>query len=237
MKPKPKRIIRSICWWCAAVLIAAAVVLLGCDWLVSASSQGFVHEELAAVKPAPVALLLGTNRKYAGRPNPFYSARIKAATELFASGKVAGIIVSGDNRRADYNEPAMMRADLVQAGVPGEFITMDLAGVRTLDSVVRARSVFQQKRVIVVSQRFHAQRAVFLARHFGLEAEAYSAAEPGWNWWIRVRTREVFARVIACLDVWFLNRQPHFLGPVETVNLRQDSAQRSATPAKGGAGL
>ena len=109
----------------------------------------------------------------------------------------------------------------MRQGVPGEFITMDLAGLRTLDSVCRAQSVFQQKKIIVVSQRFHAQRAVFLAQHIGLDAEAYAAAEPGWNWWIRVRTREVFARVMACLDIWVLNRKPHFLGPVEPVNLKR----------------
>ena len=97
---------------------------------------------------------------------------------------------------------------------------MDFAGFRTLDSVVRAHSVFQQGRVIVVSQRFHAQRALFLAQHFGLEAEAYAAEEPGWNWGVRVRTREVFARAMACLDVWVLNRKPHFLGPVQSVKLK-----------------
>jgi SanA protein len=202
-------------------VIVAAIGVLGCDWLVSASTEGLVHDKLADVTPAPVALVLGTSPRYAGRPNPYYSARIKAAAELFTSGKVEGIIVSGDNRRADYNEPAMMRNDLVRQGVPGEFITMDLAGLRTLDSVFRAHSVFQQNKIIVVSQRFHAQRAVFLAQHFGLDAEAYAAAEPGWNWWIRVRTREVFARVMACLDIWVLNRKPHFLGPVEPVELKR----------------
>ena len=221
MSRTPTGKLRCFCWWCAAVVIAAAIVLLGCDWLVSASTEGLVHDTLADVTPAPVALVLGTSPRYAGRPNPYYSARIKAAAELFTSGKVEGIIVSGDNRRADYNEPAMMRNDLVRQGVPGEFITMDLAGLRTLDSVFRAHSVFQQNKIIVVSQRFHAQRAVFLAQHFGLDAEAYAAAEPGWNWWIRVRTREVFARVMACLDIWVLNRKPHFLGPVEPVELKR----------------
>jgi SanA protein len=98
---------------------------------------------------------------------------------------------------------------------------MDFAGIRTLDSVVRAKSVFQQSRVIVVSQRFHAQRALFLAQHVGLMAEAYVAEEPPMNWRIRVRAREVFARALACLDVWVLHRQPHFLGPAEPVRLRQ----------------
>jgi SanA protein len=231
------RILRFVGWYVAAMAIAAAIALLGCDWLVSASTQGLVHDRLADVAPAPVALLLGTNRMYAGRPNPYYAARIKAATGLFAAGKVAGIIVSGDNRRADYNEPAMMKADLMRAGVPGEFITMDRAGLRTLDSVVRVQTVFQQKKVIIVSQRFHTQRAIFLAQHFGLQAEGFVAEEPGWNWWIRVRTREVFARVMACLDVWVLDRKPGSLGPVETVRLRPDSLTRDEAATKSSAGL
>ena len=237
MKRKFPRVIRRVCWWFAAVVIVAAIGLLGCDWLVSASTDDLVHATLAEVSPAPVALLLGTNRTYAGRPNPYYSARIKAATELFAAGKVAGIIVSGDNRRADYNEPAMMKTDLMRAGVPGEFITMDPGGLRTLDSVVRAQFVFQQKKVVVVSQRFHAQRAIFLAQHFGLEAEGYVAAEPGWNWWMRVRTREIFARVMACLDVWVLDRKPGSLGPVETVRLKPGTRTGGEPMTPGGAVL
>jgi SanA protein len=207
--------------WSLAVLGVIAAVLAACDWWVGAVTEDRVHDRLEDVAPAPVALLLGTSPRYAGKPNLYYIARIKAAQELFASGRVAGILVSGDNRRADYNEPAMMKADLIRAGVPAQFITEDFAGIRTLDSIVRAKSVFLQDRIIVVSQRFHAQRALFLAQHEGLIAEAYAAEEPPLNWRIRVRAREVFARTLACLDVWILHRQPRFLGPVEPVKLRQ----------------
>jgi SanA protein len=219
--PKPRRWLARAGKWSLALAGCAAGGLVACDWWVGTSTEAWVHDQLAELKPAPVALLLGTSPRNAGQPNPFYRARIKAAQELYAAGKVAGILVSGDNRRADYNEPVMMRADLVRAGVPAKVITMDFAGFRTLDSVVRAKAVFQQSRVIVVSQRFHAQRALFLAQHVGLDAEAYAAEEPPLKWWIRVRAREVFARALACMDVWILNRQPHFLGPVEPVKLQQ----------------
>jgi len=216
-------------------LIGCGVVGLGaCDWWVGATTGDRVHEQLAELQPAPVALLLGTSPRHAGRPNLYYLARIKAAQELFAAGKVAGILVSGDNRSANYNEPVMMKADLVRAGVPAEFITMDFAGFHTLDSVVRAKSVFQQDRVIVVSQRFHAQRALFLAQHVGLEAEAYVADEPPLDWRVRVRAREVFARALACLDVWVLHRQPHFLGPVEPVKLQAKGAADQGRKAGAG---
>ena len=223
-KPNPRRWLRRAERGVLAAIGCAAVGLAACDWWVGATTGARVHDQLAELQSAPVALLLGTSPRHAGRPNQYYLARIKAAQELFAAGKVAGILVSGDNRAFDYNEPLMMKADLVRAGVPAEFITMDFAGFHTLDSVVRAKSVFQQARVIVVSQRFHAQRALFLAQHVGLEAEAYVAEEPPLDWRVRVRTREVFARALACLDVWVLHRQPHFLGPVETVKLQPKGA-------------
>jgi SanA protein len=217
---KPGRWLRRTAWGILARAGLAVIGLAACDWWVGAATGGRVHDQLAELQPAPVGLLLGTSPRHAGRPNLYYQARIKAAQELFAARKVAGILVSGDNRAFDYNEPLMMKADLVRAGVPAEFITMDFAGFRTLDSVVRAKLVFQQDRVIVVSQRFHAQRALFLAQHVGLKAEAYVAEEPPLDWRVRVRTREVFARALACLDVWVLHRQPHFLGPVEMVKLQ-----------------
>jgi SanA protein len=218
-KLKPMRWLRRAGWSVLVVLGIALAGLAACDFWVEVTTWDRVHDRVGDLAPAPVALLLGTSPRTAGRPNLFYQARIKAAHELFASGKVAGILVSGDNRRFDYNEPARMKADLIKAGVPGEFITMDLAGIRTLDSVVRAKSVFQQHRIIVVSQRFHAQRALFLAQHLGLVAEAYVAEEPPLSW--KMRMREVFARALACLDVSVSQRQPHFLGPTEPVNLRQ----------------
>ena len=210
-----------IVYWCAGVFLFAVACLFLCDAVVSARARGLLHKNIAEVTPAPVALLLGTSRTYAGHPNPYYVARIEAASELFKSGKVAGILVSGDNRRANYNEPEMMKADLVKAGVPVDCITRDYAGFRTLDSIVRAKRVFQQDRIIIVTQRFHAERALFIAREYGMHAEAYAAADPAWNWRIRVRLREVLARFAACVDVWIINRGPHFLGPVETVEIER----------------
>lgn len=215
---KPVQWLLGAAWAIIFIVGIGAGGLGGCDWWIWVSTKDQVHDRISNVAPAPVALLLGASPRYAGRPNPFYQDRIRAARELYASGKVRGILVSGDNRRPDYNEPARMKADLVRAGVPAEFITMDFAGVRTLDSVARASLVFQQKRIVVVTQRFHAERALFLARHFGIHAVAYAAEEPPLDW--KLRVREILARALACADVWVLNRQPHFLGAPVAVRLR-----------------
>ena len=150
--------------------------------------------------------------------NYFYAARLDVAAELFRLCKVRGIVVSGDNSSSDYSEPDDMKADLVARGVPGRFITCDYAGLRTLDSVQRVSRVFGQRRVIIVSQRAHVERAIYLARADGLDAVGCTAAEaPRW-WQFRQRLREVLARGAAVADV-ACGRGPRYLGPREPVAL------------------
>lgn len=213
----------------ALILVAllAAGTALGIDLMVSIKTGGAVANDIAQVEPTPVALLLGTARTHQGRLNQFYRARIEAAAELFHSGRVRGILVSGDNATRYYNEPIAMQKDLIALGVPPEFITLDYAGFRTLDSVVRAKEVFGVDRVIIVSQRFHAERAIFLARHFGIDANGLAAADPTDAGLMKVRAREVIARFVAVLDI-LIGRGPKFLGAPETVRLRDDSEQRSS---------
>lgn len=207
--------------WILVLLVSGLFVVVFCDRWVDHAADARVQSRLAALEQAPVALVLGTSRQLmGGGDNAFYFARIKAAATLFAAGKVRGLIVSGDNRTHGYNEPAMMKADLVAAGVPEAYITQDFAGFRTLDSVIRAKEVFGQTRLIVVSQAFHAKRAVFIAQHAGIDAQGFAAAEPALAWRLRVRAREVLARAAVCLDLWVLNRQPHFLGKREAVGLK-----------------
>ncbi|MCY3002817.1 MAG: YdcF family protein, partial [Planctomycetota bacterium] len=135
-----------------------------------------------------------------------------AASELFHSGKVERLIVSGDNHTVEYDEPTAMKAALVERGVPEERIHCDYAGFRTLDSVVRAELVFGQRSFVIVSQRFHAERAVFLARSRGLEAWGFCAVAVGGGAGLRMRARETVARTAAVLDAHVLGTQPKFLG-------------------------
>ena len=202
--------------------LASATFPLLCDRHVAAVAEGKCHTDLAEIDQRPVALLLGAARNFNGRPNNFYTARIEAAAELFKAGKVRGIIASGDNSRKGYDEPTDMKTDLVAAGVPGEFITLDYAGFRTLDSVVRAKEIFGQENMVIVSQRFHAERALYIARNQGIDACAYIAADPSSSYSNkRVRTREVFARTLAVADS-LIGRGPKFLGQQEFVALKMD---------------
>jgi SanA protein len=215
-----RRLLRRAVLGLGLLAVLAAIIPAAIDALISISTASAIAERVEDAAPKPVALLLGTSSKTAaGRPNQFYEARIRSAAELFHGGKVQGILVSGDNATRWYNEPITMQRDLIAAGVPAEYITLDYAGFRTLDSVIRAKEVFGQDEFVVVSQRFHASRAIFLARHFGIDATGFAAPDPENRRLFGVRAREVLARVAAVLDI-VSGREPKFLGERETVRLR-----------------
>ncbi|MBL4771770.1 MAG: YdcF family protein, partial [Planctomycetes bacterium] len=144
------------------------------------------------------------------------------ATLKAIAGRVRALLVSGDNSRKSYNEPDAMRRDLIAAGVPAAYITCDYAGFRTLDSVIRAREVFGQDDFVVVSQPFHAERAVFLARRLGMRASAFAARNPRTRAWLKVRLREVLARNLAICDL-LSHKRPKFLGSNEAVPLQPNN--------------
>jgi len=204
-----------------AVLVPAAGIL-GTDVAISLLSSRQIYEDVDSVPEAPVALLLGTSKQQGAGPNLFYRPRIEAAANLYHAGRVRGILVSGDNATRHYNEPWTMRRDLNALGVPAAYITLDYAGFRTLDSVLRAKAVFGQARLVIVSQRFHAARALFIARHAGIRATAFAAADPPDGRYLRIRLREVLARAVAVTDL-LSGRGPRFLGEPESVALRPDT--------------
>lgn len=174
------------------------------------------------VPSCDVALVLGTSAFLkGGGPNPHFESRMNAAAELYRSGKVRHLLVSGDNRYQSYNEPRQMRAALIKRGVPAAAITADYAGFRTLDSVVRARQVFGLERCIIVTQRYHNTRALEIARASHLEAWGYCAPDVGFVNSFTTECREVLARTVTVLDLYVWNRQPYFLGKPEPIRLAQ----------------
>ena len=196
----------------AVIAGIAGIYVLAANLLVS-SYGSYTSAALADLPAVHAALVLGTSRKLGdGRENGFYRRRMAAAASLYASGKCQRLVVSGDNRTAGYNEPEDMKADLIALGVPAEAIVCDYAGRRTLDSVVRFKEVFGQETGIVVSQRFHNERAVFIARHRGIELHGFNAADVDAYNGFRTRMREIASKAVAVLDVLVFRSQPRFLG-------------------------
>jgi vancomycin permeability regulator SanA len=142
------------------------------------------------------------------------------AAALFRTGKVKHLLVSGDNHIKSYDEATDMRDALLAAGVPPSAITCDYAGFRTLDSVMRAQSVFGLTNFAIVTEEFHCPRAVWIARRHKLDVVAFAAPDvPLASWSVRVKAREYLARVLCAADLYVLHRKPKFPGPPEPILL------------------
>jgi len=194
-----------------AVLLSMAI--WASNVWIELQTQGRIFSNINDIPTKKVALLLGVN-KYVktGSINLYYKYRIEAAAQLYKAGKIKHIIVSGDNHTKYYNEPIQMRRSLIEKGIPATAITLDYAGFRTLDSVVRCREVFSQDDVIVVSQAFHNKRAVFISDFYGIKTIGFSAQDVNYQIDMKTQIREYVARFKAVLDLYVLGTQPKFLG-------------------------
>ena len=212
MKERTKRIAKRILGIAFLTLIVIACVLMYANWKIPYDTESLVFDSVDSVPHQKAALVLGAARYLGDRPNLYFTYRIQAAKELYEAGKVKVFVVSGDNSRKDYNEAHDMRDALIEAGIPDSIIHCDYAGLRTLDSVVRMKEIFGQDSFIVVSQKFHNERAVFLAQHYGLTAYGYNAKDVGLSrFYYKTKIREVFARVKVFVDI-VTGKEPKYLG-------------------------
>ncbi len=159
-----------------------------------------------------MGLLLGTAKLLANaKPNPYYNYRIEATVQLIRGSKIKYLIISGDNGRKEYNEPEAMRQDLINAGIDSSMIYLDYAGFRTFDSIKRLKEIFGQDAVTIISQKFHNERAIYIAAKEGISAIGFNAADVGLQQGLRVSIREKLARVKVFIDFWF-GTKPKYLG-------------------------
>ena len=179
--------------------------------LVSTSDQIFKDVPLPPAQR--VGLVLGTSRfTTKGVKNEFFEERMDAAAELFERGIIKHILVSGDNRSIYYNEPRDMLNALKERGIPESAVTLDYAGLRTLDSVVRCAQIFGQNNFIIITQEFHLYRALFIANYHELKAYGFSPKSSRITVPTKVRMRELIARVLAVLDLYVWNKKPEIMG-------------------------
>lgn len=195
------------------------LVMLTNIWIVQ-STRSKVYCDYDSIADNSVALVLGTSSLLSsGQPNPYFNNRMKTAADLYKLGKVKHFIVSGDNRTKYYNEPMVMQRALLNRGVPLSAITLDYAGLRTLDSIVRSKEIFGQQEITIITQNFHCYRALFISDFYGIEAVAYVANDPVQANSKLVHWREYFARTKAVLDLYVLQTAPRHLGQKEPIKL------------------
>jgi len=182
-------------------------------------ARPFIYESISQIPAKKAGVLLGTSKYLrGGKINYFYKYRIDSAVKLFKAGKIKAIVVSGDNGTKYYDETTTMHDDLVARGIPSRYITLDYAGFRTLDSIVRADKIFGLKDYIIISQRFHLERAIYLAHAKGQKVIGFASKDfKNTIWAKRMEQRELLARAKAFLDIK-LGVEPKFYGKEERVN-------------------
>jgi SanA protein len=214
----------------SALLILCGLSVIVARIVVARASEDRLYSDVSLIPYRRVGLVLGCPKKlYGGWPNPFFENRMAAAAALYHNKKVDYLVVSGDNHIQGYDEPTDMKKALIEKGVPADRIYLDYAGFRTLDSVVRAKEIFGQNTVTIVSQGFHNQRAIFLAQHHGIDAIGFDAADVRPQYAFKTLLREQFAKVKALLDVYVFHKKPHFLGlKIAIGDGSRDDSERSS---------
>lgn len=173
---------------------------------------------IQSISPAPIAIVFGAGLWRDGSPTPVLRDRIKTAADLYTSGKVDKLLMSGDNRFVDYNEPEAMLKYALELGVPKEDIILDYAGRRTYDTCYRAIEIFGVTQAILVTQNFHLPRALYTCNILGLESRGVPADQRQYHrrslayWYIR----ETFAIMVALWDV-HISRPIPILGKPEPI--------------------
>ena len=212
MKIKTKKFLKKSFYTLLILGVLSLLFTAFANYKIENSTEEFVSDKLEILPKTKVAVVLGTAPNLvSGYQNYYFTYRIEAATKLYQSGKVTHFILSGDHGRKNYNEPEAMKQALIKSGVPENVIYLDYAGFRTLDSMIRAKEIFGQKEFIVVSQEFHNQRAVYIARQNGINAYGYNAKDVNKHAGLKTNIREYFARTKVLIDSFF-GIQPKFLG-------------------------
>jgi SanA protein len=206
-----KRTVKALTAGVAAAILLVVYANVTAVW----ASRGRIFTSTTNLPKTKVGLLFGTTDRVNGRENLYFRYRIDAAEAVWKAGKLDTIIVSGDNRSRFYNEPIKMKNALIERGIPAQRIVCDYAGLRTLDSVVRAKEIFGADPVLFISQRFQNERAIYIAKANGIEAFGFDARDVRFFAGLKTKVREVGARVKMWLDVNYHHTRPRHLGEKE----------------------
>lgn len=212
MKKQFKKWIKRILFASIFALLLLLIFIFYANLTIENAAANKTFYDIEKIEANKVGVLLGTAKfETKGGINLYFKYRIEAAVALYKSGKIDFILVSGDNATRYYNEPKEIQEELLKLGVPKEKIFLDYAGFRTLDSVVRAKKVFNQSKFTIISQKFQNERAIYLAEKQGINAVGFNAKDVPKSYGFKTEFREYFARSKAVLDMIF-NTKPKYLG-------------------------
>jgi SanA protein len=194
-----------------SILIGLGVLgLIAPRLITSLYSQSRVFKDINGIPSYRAAIVFGAGLQKDGTPSPVLRDRVAAAVQLYQAGKVEKILMSGDNRFVEYNEPGAMFNYAIELGMPAEDIVLDYAGRRTYDTCYRAKAIFALKEAILVTQTYHLSRALFTCNMLGLTSVGYTADlrtyhPSSYFYW---NLREIPATFMTFVDVWFRHPTP-----------------------------
>lgn len=212
-RQKKNHILKKTCCSLLCLILFILLLIFGLDSWVSYKTSPYIYTDIKTVPKRAVGVVLGT-AKYirGGGYNEFYKQRILGAAALYFDNKIDILLLSGDNATSNYNEPITMQQDFLKRGIPESSIHLDYAGFRTLDSIIRASKVFDVQNFTIITQKFHCERAVFIAQYQNISAQCYAVPSP--KKMKIVRLREMFARISTFIDLYILHKKPKYLGPI-----------------------
>ena len=215
------KLLKKIAKWVSKILFflfVISILIFGLPVLISELYARPKISSLADISPAKVAIVFGAGLSKDGSASPVLRDRVETAANLYFAGKVEKLLMSGDNRFVDYNEPGAMLNYAISLGVPSEDIVLDYAGRRTYDTCYRAKHIFQIDEAILVTQRYHLPRALVTCNGLGLKSTGVAAdlrnySDRSQTYW---KIREIPATLIAFTDVWLTKPLP-VLGQIEPI--------------------
>lgn len=225
------KVFKAVLMSLGALALLAALLFALANLYVLGRTQGKIEDELASCGSEPVGIVFGTSHwTRSGARNPHFEGRMGAAAHLIHLGRVDHLLISGDNSTRYYNEPVTMWRDLRGRDVRDEDMTLDYAGFSTFDTLARARDVFGVERALLITQDWHLPRALFIGEALGLEVRGCAAPERATDGLWRLKLREWVARVATLGDLYLWEREPHFLGPLEPLQIMPRERDRLLLP-------
>ncbi|MBW4509208.1 MAG: YdcF family protein [Scytonematopsis contorta HA4267-MV1] len=202
------------------LIFSATITPIALNVYVNFTTNNQRFTEPGKIPPHRVAIVFGAGVRENGIPSPMLADRVTAAVELYKLGRVQKLLMTGDNSRPDYDEVTAMERFAAEKGVPKKDITLDYAGFSTYESCYRAKEIFGVKKAVLISQKFHLPRAVYICEQLGVESVGLGT--PDWETYSQKTIgfysfREFFSTINALLEVHITRPKPTFLGPFEGI--------------------
>ncbi|MCC7522287.1 YdcF family protein [Candidatus Uhrbacteria bacterium] len=198
---------RILRWFIGSGLLAVTFVS-GVILYVQTKEIGFIKPDAVSIEEAPYAIVLGASVTESGNASDALMDRILTGVELYRAGKVDKILMTGDDGAFHIDEVRVMARIATELGVPATDLVVDGHGYRTYESCKRAKEVFQIDRAVIVTQRFHLARALYLCRSFGIEIQGLAADRQTYQKIIQFTTRDLLSSFKAWFDINIYSPKP-----------------------------